>query len=246
MKNKNIYEEVASLIKKSHHCVVFTGAGISVESGIPPFRGEGGLWNKYYPNFLYIDYYFQNPLKSWKILKEIFYNFFNSVKPNKAHLIIGELYKKGFIKTVITQNIDNLHQEGGCNNVIEFHGNLNNFVCLYCNKVYNKKEIIIDETPPICPNCKNILKPDIIFFGESIKEKVIEKSFDEIKKSDLLIICGTSGEVAPANNLPFLAKSKNSLIIEINKNESLYTNKITDIFIKDSAVIAFENIYKYF
>lgn len=241
----NKYEICAKKIIDSNYCIVFTGAGISVESGIPTFRGKNGIWNKYDPSILYIDNYFQNPNECWKVIKNIFYDYFKNIKPNKSHLIIGELYKKGYIKTVITQNIDNLHQEGGCDKIVEFHGNLNKFICLYCNKTFNISEISLDEKPPKCIYCNKILKPDIIFFGEGIKEEVIKKSFEEINKADLLIIIGTSGEVAPANNIPFLAKRNNAFIIEINPEESIFTNSIVDIFIKESSSIALENIAKF-
>ncbi|MCX8057979.1 MAG: RNA polymerase subunit sigma [Spirochaetes bacterium] len=239
---KNFYNIVGQKIKDSKYCIIFTGAGISVESGIPPFRGKDGIWNKYDPEFLYIDNYLNNPFSCWKVIKEIFYDYFSNIKPNKAHIVIGNLYKKGFVKTVITQNIDNLHQEGGCENVIEFHGNLNKFICLKCNKTFNIENISIEEKPPFCNYCKFPLKPDIIFFGEAIKEDAIKKSIDEINKADLLIIIGTSGEVAPANNLPFIAKRNNCFIVEINIVESIFTKTIVDIFLKEKASIAMEKI----
>src|SRR5665811_1498609 len=119
---KLLLEEAAQIIKKSNYTIAFTGAGISVESGIPPFRGEHGLWNKYDPKVLDIEYYLENEEKCWFYIREIFYDFFAHAKPNKAHLVLAELEKMRLMKSVITQNIDNLHQEAGSKVVHEFHG----------------------------------------------------------------------------------------------------------------------------
>ena len=116
------YQLAAEWIINSKYTVLFTGAGVSVESGIPPFRGENGLWSKYDPTFLLTNYFEKHPEKSWKLIHEIFYDFFGRAKPNLAHYIIAELEKKGLIEVIITQNIDDLHQKAGSKNVLEFHG----------------------------------------------------------------------------------------------------------------------------
>src|SRR6056297_1553429 len=110
-------EEAVDLILNSKHTTGYTGAGVSVESGIPPFRGKDGLWNKYDPGILDLDYFYSNPLDSWQVIKEIFYEFFGSAKPNNAHYALAELEKLDLVKAVITQNIDNLHQEAGSKTV---------------------------------------------------------------------------------------------------------------------------------
>ena len=106
-------KRAAEIIKKSRHTSVFTGAGISVESGIPPFRGENGLWNKYDPTLADIDFFRRNPSKAWGFIKEVFYEGYGRAKPNDAHLRVAELEKMGLVKAVITQNVDNLHHEAG-------------------------------------------------------------------------------------------------------------------------------------
>ncbi len=133
-------EEAAKLIKNAKHVTAFTGAGISVESGIPPFRGENGLWSKFDPLFLDINYFRQNPLKSWKLIKEIFYDFFGKAEPNSAHTALAEMEKSGYLNSVITQNIDNLHQTAGSKNVFEFHGTSKNLICTNCDKIYAAKK----------------------------------------------------------------------------------------------------------
>src|SRR6056297_3625804 len=109
--NKEFIENVqlaAEALQASQHCTAFTGAGVSVESGIPPFRGEKGLWNKYDPHLLDINYFYENPAKSWEINKKIFYEVFKQANPNMAHKILANMEKKGLLKTIITQNIDNM------------------------------------------------------------------------------------------------------------------------------------------
>jgi len=125
-------EKAAKIIKSAKHVTAFTGAGISVESGIPPFRGDGGIWGKYDPKILDLPYFLANPLDSWIVIKEIFYEFFGKAKPNNAHKMLAEMESLGWLKAIITQNIDNLHQEAGSKNVIEFHGNSKILVCTNC------------------------------------------------------------------------------------------------------------------
>ena len=120
----------ADLIKKSKFTIAFTGAGISVESGIPPFRGENGLWNKYNPEVLDLGYYLNNPEDSWIYIREIFYDFFANARPNKAHQILARMEARGLLQSVITQNIDNLHFQSGSRVVHEFHGNSKRLKCL--------------------------------------------------------------------------------------------------------------------
>jgi NAD-dependent deacetylase len=230
----NLIDKASELIAKSSHCVAFTGAGISIESGIPTFRGEGGLWTKYDPAILDIDSFKTNPEKSWPIIKKLFFDFFGKSIPNPAHKGLAELEEAGILKSVITQNIDNLHQKAGSVNVIEFHGSSERFLCMNCLKFYNTSDIELSEELPLCSTCFNVLKPDFIFFGEGIPSEAYKKSFEEAKKADIFIIIGTTGEVMPASLIPMEAK-KNSLIIEINPESSTYTLNLTDIYIKGKA-----------
>ncbi len=213
----------------------FTGAGISVESGIPPFRGVGGLWNKYDPVLLDINHFRMNPFESWKLIKEIFYDFFGEAVPNRAHLGLAEMEKMGLLDAIITQNIDNLHQAGGSRNIFEFHGNSRKLVCAGCGEKYSVDEINLNELPPECLSCGSLLKPDFIFFGEQIPEPARTSSFREADISDLFILIGTTGEVMPACAIPYIAKENGAGIIEINTNKSSYTESITDIFFQGKA-----------
>lgn len=227
--------QAADLIFKSSRTTAFTGAGISVESGIPPFRGDNGLWSKYDPGFLDIDFFYQQPQKSWKIIKEIFYDFFSKAEPNDAHRGLVILQKNNLLTTIITQNIDYLHQKAGSEEVYEFHGNSQFLICTNCHQKYSSENIKLDNLPPVCNECKGILKPDFIFFGEPIPQKPYRQSYYEAQNSDLFILIGTTGEVMPACMFPYMAKQQGAKIIEINTNPSHYTDGITDIFLQGKA-----------
>jgi NAD-dependent deacetylase len=232
------YTQAAKIIKTSKKIVAFTGAGISVESGIPTFRGVDGLWSKYDPKILDIDYFLQNPKKSWEKIKEIFYDYMQNIKPNFAHKFLAELENEGLLEAVITQNIDNLHQEAGSKNVIEFHGTAKKLICMNCYKSYESDSIDLTELPPICPKCWGLLKPDFVFFKEPIPKKALEKSLELAQNCDCMLVIGTTGEIMPASEIPKIAKQNGAKIIEINIEKSNYTDTITDIFLLNRATMA--------
>jgi len=176
----DLYKKAAEVIKSAKYLIAFTGAGISVESGIPTFRGENGIWSKYDPKILDLDFFLKNPEVSWKYIKEIFYNYMEDVKPNKAHYFLAKLEKAGILKGIITQNIDNVHQNAGSKNVVEFHGSASRLECTKCKRVFSK-----DINSIYCPVCNGILKPDFIFFKEAIKEDVLKKLLRCVKKQML-------------------------------------------------------------
>ena len=231
---KNDVRKASSVIQKSRHVTAFTGAGISVESGIPPFRGPEGLWSKYDPKFLDVEYFTSHPEESWKVIKTLFYDFFGKVSPNRAHEALAQLEKEGFIKAIITQNIDNLHQEAGSQNVIEFHGNYFKLVCSACGRKVNADQSL-DTIPPLCRHDGTVLKPDFVFFGEPIPEEASDAAYEEASMADVFLLVGTTGEVMPANMIPRLAKQNGATIIEINTDPSAYTSDVTDIFLQGRA-----------
>lgn len=228
-------KQAAELIVHSSHNTGFTGAGISVESGIPPFRGENGLWNKYDPGILDLSYFYSHPEKAWPVIKEIFYEFFGSARPNEAHKALAELEKMGLLHSVITQNIDNLHQEAGSTRVYEFHGNSKYLVCQKCNERFEVKEEFLEHLPPRCEKCGSVLKPDFIFFGEMIPQYAYQKSVEEARKAEVFIVIGTTGEVVPASLIPQMAKENGVKIIEVNPNPSTFTHSLTDVFLQGKA-----------
>ncbi|MDD3732068.1 MAG: NAD-dependent protein deacylase [candidate division Zixibacteria bacterium] len=231
----DIYKEAAAIVKKARRITGFTGAGISVESGIPPFRGEGGLWNKYDPACLDINYFYNHPQQAWEVIKEIFYDFFDRARPNAAHRGLAIMEQKGLLQTVITQNIDNLHQEAGSKEVFEYHGNSRYLICVTCHSRNHVSQISLDHLPPTCRFCGGLLKPDFVFFGEPIPELAHSRAVRETRASDVFILIGTTGEVMPASFIPPMAKQNGAIIIEMNIKPSNYTHQITDIFLEAKA-----------
>lgn len=234
--------KAAELIRHSSRTVAFAGAGVSVESGIPSFRGENGLWSKYDPGFLDINYFRHYPEESWRLIKEIFYDFFGKARPNEAHYALAKLEQSGYLQSIITQNIDNLHQEAGSKEVYEFHGNSRSLICQRCSKYYVAKNVDLTTLPPRCSNCNGVLKPDFVFFGEPIPEPAKTNSFNECLQADVFVLIGTTGEIMPASLIPYEAERNNKKIIEINVAPSNYTHMITDIFLEEKASIVMQKL----
>ena len=241
----NNIEIVAELIKKSKFAIAFTGAGISVESGIPPFTGAGGLWNKYDPKFIELSFFYSNPKKSWEEMRKIFFNSMGTAQPNKAHEVLADMETKGLLKGIITQNIDGLHQAAGSKNVVEFHGTIHTLACLDCSLRYNVSETDISQDIPRCPSCNGILKPDFVFYGEGINKNNYDKSLKMANNADLVIIVGTAGQVMPACYMPFTAQRNGAKIIEVNTLESSFTSQITNYFFQTKATEFFGELEKF-
>jgi len=235
--------KAASLIRSAKHLTAFTGAGISVESGIPPFRGEGGLWSRYDPRMLELDYFLAHPDQSWPILREIFYDHFGKAKPNRAHEVLAAWEARGLLKVLITQNIDNLHYLAGSRNVAEFHGNSRQLLCLSCGARVDADPRLLERLPPRC-SCGGLYKPDFIFFGEGIPPQAYEKAKEAAARTDLMLVIGSTGEVYPAALIPREAAEHGAKIIEVNPEPSSFTETITDIHIPLGAGQALDLINK--
>lgn len=237
---QELISQAAEIILRSKLTLALTGAGISVESGIPDFRSADGLWSKYDPaEYATIEAFQADPEKVWQMLRDM-EEVVASAKPNKAHIGLGELEKMGYLHYIITQNIDNLHQESGSKNVIEYHGNSSTLSCIWCGKRY-KTEEKRDEFPPKC-ECKKILKPDVVFFGEPIPAEALNRSFQLASSAEALLVIGTSAVVSPANTIPTIAKQNHAKIIEINKERTHLTDSITDIFLQGGAGAIVESL----
>lgn len=230
---QDLINKAIQILYDSKMTIALTGAGISVESGIPDFRSAEGLWSIYDPSeYATIDAFMANPEKVWNMLREMD-KLVNGAKPNKAHIGLGRLEQMGYLKHIITQNVDNLHQAGGARNVIEYHGNSSTLSCLACGKRYTMEEKR-SEHIPAC-ECGSILKPDVIFFGEAIPEKALYTSIRLANSAQALMVIGTSAVVSPANSIPILAKKSGAKIIEINKERTHLTSSLTDLFIEGEA-----------
>ena len=232
---------LAKLIKKARKTVALTGAGISVESGIDPFRGKNGIWAKYDPEeYAYIDAFIKNPAKVWQMLKELL-TVIIAAKPNDGHKGLARLEETGYLDSIITQNVDGLHQAAGSKNVIEFHGNNMWLVCLECNERFKTNPEIIEKIPPRC-HCRGVLRPDVVFFGEPIPYHATVEATAKAESCDLMLVIGTSAIVSPASEIPILAKNNGARIVEINPEPTPLTFQIADFSIHEKAGIAIPKI----
>jgi len=231
----SLIQRAAKDIFQSRKTVAFTGAGISVESGIPAFRGGQGLWERYDPDeYAHIDAFHVNPGKVWLMLREMF-ALIMTAKPNPAHLGLAELERMGFLSSVITQNVDGLHQAAGNTNVIEYHGSHNTLSCLRCSTKVKGSSLTLSDLPARCPNCSSLLKPDVVFFGEAIPWRAQLLSSSESQSCTVMLVIGTSAIVYPAASIPITAKERGATVIEINKEPTSITGDISDYLIEGSA-----------
>jgi len=230
------YKKIAGIIRDRKYVVAFTGAGISVDAGIPAFRGGQGLWEKYDPmEYAEIGAFMNRPDKVWVMLREMAAVIFASA-PSEAHRALGRLEKMGYLKAVITQNVDGLHQEAGNTNVIEYHGNHRWLVCTSCHtRLPFTPEATSIQPYPRCDRCGTALKPDVVFFGEGIPMGEMARANEEAGKCRVMFIIGTSGVVYPAADIPYRAKSKGAVIVEINLERTPFTRSITDHFLEGTA-----------
>lgn len=229
MEKEQSIERAAEALYHSNLTLALTGAGISVESGIPDFRSAQGLWARYDPaEYATIEAFRADPEKVWRMLAEMG-RLIEAAKPNEAHLGLGDLEGMGLLHFIITQNVDDLHQAGNAKNVIEYHGNASTLSCLGCGKGYKAAEKRA-QIPPRC-QCGRILKPDVVFFGEVIPQDAMSRSFDLASSAEVLMVIGTSALVSPANTIPVIAKQQGAKVIEINTERTHLTAETTDIFL---------------
>ena len=227
-----MFELIEDQIKKFRKIVFVTGAGISQESGIPTFRGKDGLWRNHDGMKLAtIDAFYDNPKLVWEWYNERRMNVFQA-QPNPGHRAIAELEKYADV-VVLTQNIDGLHQKSGSSKVLELHESIVKIKCSVCNY---KEEILteISNLPPLC-KCGNILRPDVVWFGESLPQDVWQNAINFANKCDLMIIAGTSLVVSPANTLPIYAKQNNAILIEINPEDTVMSREMNLVIRNTSA-----------
>ena len=228
-------EKAAKVVANAKYAMAFTGAGISVESGIPAFRGSQGLWDKYDPaEYAHISSFTRDPEKVWYMLKEL-YDITLNARPNPAHVALAELENMGILKAIVTQNVDRLHQAAGSKRVLEFHGTGETLICLSCHRSYAINEISLEKIPPLCGECGGVLKPDVVFFGEAIPQEVLRDSFEEAKLCDCMLVVGTSAQVYPAAQLPYEVKKNGGTVIEFNLEETPLTHSLPTLFIGGSA-----------
>ena len=218
-----MFDNVSQELINSKKIVFVTGAGISQESGIPTFRGKDGYWRKHDPMKLAtIDAFFDNPNLVWEWYEDRRNNIL-SVKPNGGHFAIADIEKFRDV-VVLTQNIDNLHQRSGSTNVLELHGSIIRIKCTVCNFSDNITQSF-ESLPPKC-TCGNILRPDVVWFGEELPQNIWKNAMKEASTCDVMIIVGTSLAVSPANTLPIYAKQNGATLIEVNPEKTVMSNNM--------------------
>jgi NAD-dependent deacetylase len=210
---------------------------MSAESGIQTFRDKDGLWDTYDPMvYASLEAFRSDPSKYWTIRGDFIRNY-DDFKPNPGHLALAELEKMGYLRSVITQNIDGLHSKAGNKKVIEIHGSLREMYCLTCGKEYTAPHVP-DGLPPYCA-CGGVLKPNTVLFGESLSQDVLKEACNEARASNVMLVIGTSAVVEPAASLPHVAREGGSIIIEINIEKAFPT---AEYFIQEKAGIALPRI----
>jgi NAD-dependent deacetylase len=231
----NLIKKAAEDLSGAKMVTALTGAGISVESGIPPFRGKGGLWEKYDPmEVAHIDAFLQNPTRVWNLLFKDMKEVLDKATPSDSHKGLAKLEEFGILKTIITQNVDGLHQMAGNSDVIEFHGNMAWQRCMECDVHYKTSRVDLTEIPPRC-DCGGILRPNAVLFGEMIPQEALWRSRQVATDCDVMLVIGTSAVVQPAALMPVVAKDSGAKIIEINPESTPLTGEISDYLIKGSA-----------
>ncbi len=217
-------KKIADLLEESNHVVVLTGAGVSTESGIPDFRSPvNGLWTVVDPELFTIQGFKANPAAFYRAGTP-FFRQIEKAKPNPTHTGLAELEKRGLVKAVITQNVDGLHQKGGSRRVLEIHGTLSTASCSHCGRQVPIEEVLDDVEegvlPPLCTECGEVMKPDVVLFGEQLTPDYGE-ALEEAQKADLIMIVGSSMEVSPANQIPSFCDN----LVVINRTHTFYDQK---------------------
>lgn len=204
------------VLQEASRVAILTGAGISAESGIPTFRGEEGLWKKYRPEELATPTAFsQDPKLVWE-----WYDWRRGIigqkEPNPGHKVIARWEETFPSVSLITQNIDGLHQKAGSKNIWELHGNIWKLRCTEEGTITENYDTPLKEIPPLCPNCGALLRPHVVWFGESLSPTILQKSIQLSSECDVMFVVGTSAVVQPAASLPFEASEAGAKIVEIN------------------------------
>lgn len=222
---------------------VLTGAGISAESGVPTFRGKDGLWKRYNPMELATPEAFnRDPKLVWE-----WYDWRRSLiikaEPNEGHRILAQMEEKFPDLWVITQNVDGLHQRAGSKRVIELHGNIWRVRCLRCGKEDWDYRVPLPEIPPVCGSCGGLLRPGVVWFGESLPMESLRRAYELSEEAELFVVVGTSCQVYPAAELPLVVKRKGAKLVEINPEETPIT-PYADISLREGASTGLRKVFQ--
>lgn len=246
--NKDLVEPLATtaaLLLKARHTVALTGAGLSAESGIPTYRGTGGVWTRFSdPSIDGWELFASDPVAWWEAALHPgaamteFAQAIESAEPNPGHIAMAELESMGYIAHIITQNIDNLHRRAGTGGLTEIHGNRFLARCMNCGHRMPLERLRFDPLPPICDLCGGVYKNDTVMFGEPIPEDALHECYRQAASTDCFIVAGTSAVVYPAAEFPLMAKRRGVPLIEINPEETALS-EFADVTVRATAGEAF-------
>src|SRR3954447_17048571 len=218
-------ERLAELMRAHRPCVVLTGAGISTESGIPDFRSPTGIWARYDPmDYATIDAFLADPEKVWDFYGKRL-NVLQEAEPNAGHRALAELEERGWVKAVITQNIDRLHERAGSRAIVEVHGSIRTSSCLSCGTVVPFDEVVQLLPVPHCPNCGRVLKPDVVMFGELLPGAEIARAEQFAREAGLMLVVGSSLEVYPVAGLALQALANGGVLAIVNRGSTPFDGR---------------------
>jgi NAD-dependent deacetylase len=218
-------ETLAELIRANQPCIVLTGAGVSTESGIPDFRSATGIWARYDPmEYATIDAFRRDPAKVWDFYGKRL-GVLTGAQPNAAHLALAELEERGWVRAVVTQNIDRLHERAGSRDVVEVHGSIRTSSCLACGGRVPFDEVVARLPVPACERCGSVLKPDVVMFGELLPAKAIDRATDLASAAGLLVVVGSSLEVWPVAGLPAATLARGGKLAIVNREPTVYDGR---------------------
>lgn len=220
--------KLAELIRARQPCVVLTGAGVSTESGIPDFRSPTGIWAQLDPlEYASLEAFRSDPLKVWSFYKPRV-AMLTEAQPNPAHVALAELERLGFVQAVVTQNIDLLHERAGSGAVVEVHGSIRTATCPGCGERHPLSEVLellADTDAPACRSCGEILKPDVVFFGELLPPAAIDRAYELARGAGLLLVVGSALEVFPVAALPLETLRAGGELAIVNRGPTAFDNK---------------------
>lgn len=234
---RDVIGDAIDLLLNARHAVALTGAGISTPSGIPDFRSrDTGLWANYNPmEIATVQAFRHRTVEFFNWIRPLAHQMLEA-QPNAAHRALAQLEAAGRLATVITQNIDGLHQRAGTTDVVELHGNIFTATCVRCYRVFDSgyfvRALIDEGRVPLCPVCDNVLKPNVILFGEALPARSLMAAKRAITRCDLMIVAGSSLEVAPASDLPMMVLARQARLIIVNRDPT-YLDDQADVLIRD-------------
>ena len=230
-------DRLVSRLRNASVVTAFIGAGISAESGVPTFRGDEGLWKKFKPQELAnFDAFIRNPDLVWAWYKQR-RQVISSIQPNSGHYALAQMQNHHQQFSVITQNIDNLHQRAGSKIVHELHGNIERNYCIDCGKFFTNEKILQEDQIPRCTSCHGLIRPDVVWFGELLPEEAWNASVAIAERADVFFSIGTSAEVYPAASLPMIAKQFGGYLVEVNTEPTELSRKADEVILGKSGEI---------